>query len=65
MKLYDEKETLYLEIDASGVALAAGLLQVREGMACLRDTTWDNPILSPIASGTKSLSSVQKHDTVI
>ena len=31
MKFFDEKKLLYIEIDASGVGLRSGLLQVRKG----------------------------------
>ena len=32
MKFYNEKEQLYLETDASGARVGAGLLYARDGM---------------------------------
>ena len=37
MKFYEEMKPLYLETDAWGVGLRAGLLQRREGMSCCGD----------------------------
>ena len=34
MKLYDETKPLYLEPNAYGVGLGAGLLQIRDGKNC-------------------------------
>ena len=34
MKFYDASRLLYLETDASGIGLRAGLLQVWDGMNC-------------------------------
>ena len=39
MKFYDEMKPLYLETDASGVGLGAGLLQTKEGTSCPKDET--------------------------
>ena len=36
---------LYLERDISGIGLSAALLQTRDGMTCLKDSTQDNTIL--------------------
>ena len=39
MKFYDETKPLYLEADASGGGLGAGLLQTRNGTRCLSHGT--------------------------
>ena len=49
MKFYDEIKFLYLETDASGAGLEAGLLQTREGTSCPRDEAPDSSILRPIS----------------
>ena len=53
MEFSNEKYPLNLETDT----LVAGLLQVRHGINCPKDTALDNPILRPIAFSSKSLSS--------
>ena len=50
------KKPLYLKTDALGVSLAAGLLQVREGMSCFKNTIPDSAILRSIAFASKNLS---------
>ena len=42
IKFYDTLKPLYLEMDASGIDLGAGLLQVRKGMTCGHDKVPDN-----------------------
>ena len=44
---------LYLETDASGVGLGAGLLQVRCGMNCEHGEIADNTILCPVVFNSK------------
>ena len=61
MKFYDTSRPLYPETDASGVSLAAGLLQVREGMNCENDEVPDNATLHPFAFTNKSLSCAKWH----
>ena len=53
MKFYDMSKPLYLETDASGISLTAGLLQVRERMNCGHDKMPDNVTLCPIAFARK------------
>ena len=64
MRFYYETKPLYLEINASGVGLGAGLLQIRSGKSCPRDTAPDNSILRPIAF-VKRVSSTEKRDSDI
>ena len=45
MKFYGVARHLYLETDASGISLGAGLLQVRDGINCGHDEIPDNTIL--------------------
>ena len=54
-----KKEPIYLETGASSVGLGAGLLQVSEGMTCMRDTTPDNAILRPTSFASNCLSSAE------
>ena len=56
MTFYDISRSLYLEIDASGVSLGAGLLQLREGMNCGLDEVLNNVTLCSIAFSSKCLS---------
>ena len=56
MTLYKEKDQLYLETDASGFRLGAGLLQVSDGMCFPKDEPLDNSMLWPIAFASKSAS---------
>ena len=60
MKLNDETQPLYLEPDALGGRLGAGLLQTRSGTSCPRDKAPNNSILRPIAFTCKSLSSAER-----
>ena len=55
MKVCDVSRPLYLEKDASGVSLGAGLLQVREGINCGHDEVPDNLTLGSTASANKCL----------
>ena len=63
MKFYDETKPLYIETDASGVGLAAALLQTRSSTSCPRYESPDNSILGPIAFARKSLLSSMEKDT--
>ena len=54
MKFYDEKELQYFGTDASGTAFGAGLLQIRDGVTCPRDTAPDNSRLRPVAFARKA-----------
>ena len=45
MKFYDVTRSLYLDTDASGIGLGAGLLQVRNGMSYGCDEIPDHAIL--------------------
>ena len=53
MKIYDAARPLHLENDAFGISLAAGLLQVRDGIDCGHDEASDNVILQPIAFASR------------
>ena len=55
MKFYDTSIPIYVETDASGICLEAGLLQVRGRMNCRCKDVSDNVILHPIAFASKSL----------
>ena len=59
-KFYDDTKPLYLEKDASGIGLRAGLLQTRNGTSCLRDMSPDNNKVRTITYARKSLSSTEK-----
>ena len=61
MKSYDASRPLYLGINASGVGLKAGLLQVWGGMNCRHDKVPDIATLCPIAFTIKSLLSAEQH----
>ena len=54
MKFYNEKELLYLETDASGVGLGAGVLQARHSLQLSQYEAPDK---------TAGTSIVQKQDT--
>ena len=56
MKFYDASRLLYLETNASGAGLRAGLLQVRDSMNCGHDKMPDNATLCPTAFASKNLS---------
>ena len=45
IKFYNEKEQQYLDTDASGIGLRAGLLQVRGGMQFPKDEEHNNSVL--------------------
>ena len=49
MKLYNEKEELYLKANVLGVGFKAGLLQARNGMWLSKDAASDNSSLWSIA----------------
>ena len=59
MTFYNEKEQLYLEIDASGVGLGASLLELRDGMWFARNEVPDNAVIWPTAFAGKSLISAE------
>ena len=60
MKFYDETKPLYIETDASGVALAAALLQTRNNTSCPRDGMPDNSILRSNTFVSKILTATEK-----
>ena len=41
---YHRRQLLYLEIDASGVGLVTGLLEVRDHMNCAQNEAPDNAV---------------------
>ena len=59
MKFFNEKEQLYLETDALGFNLGAGLLQMRDRMEFPKDEVPDNSVLQPIAFASKSLPNAE------
>ena len=59
LKLYNEKESLYLETDFSGIGLGAGLLQVRDGMQFSQEEAPDNTALCLIALASMILTSAK------
>ena len=61
--LYNEKEQLYLETDASDIGLDASLLQVRDGIQLSRNGALQNKVLWPIAFASKSLTYMETHHT--
>ena len=65
MAFYNKKEQLYLEIDALGIALEAGLLQMRDDMQFLRNEAPDNAELQLIAFTSKSFISAETHNSNI
>ena len=65
MKFYDETKQLYIETDASGVALGAALLQTKSNTNCLRDKVPDNSIFRPIAFSSKSLTGAEKDTSIL
>ena len=58
MKFYDISRPLYLETDASGVSLGAGLQQVRKEMNCGCNDKPDNEILHPTVFVSRSILSM-------
>ena len=59
MKFYDASRPLHLEIDASGVGLGDGLLQVKDGMNCRCDEVLENTTMHPNAFTSKSPSGAE------
>ena len=55
MKYYDASDPLYLETDASGVSLGAGLLKEGDGMNCESNKVLDNAPLCPVTFVSRSL----------
>ena len=55
MKFYNEKESLYLDSNASGVGLGAELLQVKNWMKCPHHKTPASMALCSITFAIKSL----------
>ena len=60
MKFYNEKETLYLEPDASSVGPGAEFLQARDSLWFPWDEAPDNTVLCCIAFASKSLTNLEK-----
>ena len=60
MKFDSALEHFNLEMDASGIGLGAGLLQVTEGMNCEHDKVPGNAAFHPTALTSESLSSVEQ-----
>ena len=56
---YNEKEQLYLEMDALGVELGAGLVSVRDRMWFPRNEAPQSAALKPVAFDSKSLISME------
>ena len=52
-------------MDASGINLWAGLLQVREGINCRYDEVPDNVILCPTAFASRTFSSAEQQHSKI
>ena len=59
MLFYNEKQQLYLEIDASGVILVASVLQMRDRRWFPRNEAPDNTVLQPKTFASKSLTSAE------
>ena len=59
IKFFDDTKLLYLETDASGVGLAAAILQLCNDTTCQRDMAPDNTSLRPIAFASKSLTGAE------
>ena len=57
MKFYNVLRPLYLEIDASGIGLGTGFLQVKDGMNCGHNEIPGNAKLQSAAFTRKTLSS--------
>ena len=64
MIFYDETKPFYLETNASGVELRAGLLQTRSVTNCPGDTGPENSILRPIVFMIMSLSSERRNSNM-
>ena len=60
MKFHYVSIPIYLETDASGVSLGAGLLQVMEGMNCGHDEVPHNATLHPTVFANKGLSNAEE-----
>ena len=60
INFYNERRSLYLETDASGVGLAVGLLHIRNRMNCLWEEAPHNDILGPTVFTSKNLYSAGK-----
>ena len=60
MTFYDETQSLYLEIDASGIDLMAALLLTRSSTGCPRHKSPKNSILRHITFASKGLSSAER-----
>ena len=65
LKFYNASKPLYLETDAYGVGLEAGLLQVREGMNYGCDEVTDNMTLCPTAFASTSMMTAEWQDSNI
>ena len=63
MKFYDASKPLYLQTDASGVGLGAGLLQMQQGMNCTYDEVPNKVALHPnaFASRVQCRVAVEQH----
>ena len=61
IKFYNASRLLYLEPDASGVDLRAGILQVRGGMNCGCDKVLYNVALHSTAFASKNLLGTEWH----
>ena len=56
MTFYNGKEPLYLETDASGVGLGAGLLHYKYSLQSPQDEAPDNAALCLVVFASKSLT---------
>ena len=63
MMFCSEKEPLFLETDASGMGIEAGLLQARDCLSFQWDEMPDNSALCHIAFACKSLTSAEQDTT--
>ena len=59
MVFYNEKQQLYLDINALGVGLVASLLQVRDRMWISRHETPNYAVLQQVAFESKILTSME------
>ena len=59
MKFYGVVRLLFLETNASSIALGVRLIQVRDGMNCSHDEVLDNTILHLNAFTSRCLSSAE------